>query len=90
VLRDHAAEVRRISADHGATDVRAFGSVARGDDRYDSDVDLLVKLRPGTGLFELSAMRHEIATLLRIPVDIVSEGGLKERDAAIRREAVAI
>jgi predicted nucleotidyltransferase len=90
VLREHAAEVRSIAAQHGAERVYVFGSVARGEDSFDSDIDLLVKLRPGVGLFDLVAMRNEIETLLGRPVDIVSEAALKPRDDDIRREAVAL
>ena len=90
VLRAHAAEVRDIAASHGATQVRVFGSVARGEDRYDSDIDLLVALRPGVGLFDLAEMRHELESVLGVSVDLVSEGGLKGRDDAVRAEAVAV
>jgi predicted nucleotidyltransferase len=90
VLRERAADVRRIAAQHGAERISVFGSVARGEDSFDSDVDLLVKLRPGVGLFDLVAMRNEIATLLGRPVDIVSETALKPRDDDIRRDAVAL
>ncbi|MDA8384824.1 MAG: nucleotidyltransferase domain-containing protein [Actinomycetota bacterium] len=41
---------------HGATNVRVFGSTARGEDRPDSDLDLVVDLEEGTGLFALEAM----------------------------------
>jgi predicted nucleotidyltransferase len=90
VLRDHAAEVRSIAAEHGAERVSVFGSVARGEDGFSSDVDLLVKLRPGVGLFDLVTMQDEIEMLLGIPVDVVSEAALKPRDDDIRREAVAL
>ena len=67
-----------------------FGSVARGDDRFDSDVDLLVQLRPGTSLFDLVTMTEEIESLLGCRIDIVSEGGLRDRDAGILTEAILL
>lgn len=89
-LRAHAGGVGRIAAEHGATDVRVFGSVARGEDRFDSDIDLLVTLRDGVGLFDLVAMKDELEELLQTSVDIVSDGALKERDKDIVAEAVAL
>ncbi len=89
-LRRHAAGVREIATRHGAEQVRVFGSVARGEDRFDSDLDLLVTLRSGTGLFSLVAMKEELEELLGFPVDIVSTGALKARDAGILKEAVAL
>lgn len=90
VLKEHTAEVRRIATEHGADAVKVFGSVARGEDGFDSDLDLLVRLRPGVGLFDLVMMRSQIETLLGVPVDIVSEAALKPRDDDIRREAVTL
>lgn len=90
VLRDHVDEVRRIAFRNGATTVRVFGSVARGDDRFDSDIDLLVQLRPGTSLFDLVTMTEEIESLLGCRIDIVSDGGLRDRDAGILTEAILL
>lgn len=90
LLRENAAEVREIASRHGATQVRVFGSIARGEDRYDSDVDLLVTLGPGVGLFDLAEMRLGIQAALGVPVDLVSEGALKAKDADILAEAVAV
>lgn len=89
-LRAHADEVRAIAERHGAANVRVFGSIARDEDRYDSDVDLLVTVRPGTSLFDLAAMTDEIEVLLDVRVDIVSDGGLKARDRDILDEAVPL
>jgi predicted nucleotidyltransferase len=89
-LRQHADEVKAIARRHGALDVSVFGSVARGDDRYDSDIDLLLSFRPGTGLFAVVDLTEELEKLLGTEVDIVSMGGLTERDDHIREEAVAL
>lgn len=90
ILREHAAEVRRIAESHGATRVRVFGSIARGEDRYDSDVDLLVDFAFGADLFDMVLIRQEAESLLGVGVDVVAESGVKERFSIIRQEAVAV
>lgn len=89
-LRKHADQVRRIALQHGATRVRVFGSVARGEDRFDSDVDLLVQLRPDTSLFDLVDMTADIEALLGCPIDLISEAGLGDRGAHLLAEAVPL
>jgi hypothetical protein len=71
-----------VAARHHAIRVRVFGSVARGDDRPDSDIDLLVDFAPDSSLFDLMQMARELEELLGHPVDVVSTGGLKDRDRA--------
>ena len=89
-LRAHRSEVERIATRHGATAVHVFGSVARGEDGPESDVDLLVSLRDGTNLFDLVEMERELERLLGCRVDVVSTAGLTQRDGHIRRDAVAL
>jgi predicted nucleotidyltransferase len=89
-LRVHADEVKAIARRHGAVQVSVFGSIARGDDRYDSDIDLLMTFGTGTGLFALVDLTEELERLLGAQVDIVSAGALTERDDHIRDQAVAL
>jgi predicted nucleotidyltransferase len=67
---------------HGGVNVRVFGSVARGEDGPESDVDLLIDLEPGTGLLSLGRMEVELERILGRPVDVVPERMLKPRVAA--------
>lgn len=67
-----------------------FGSVARGEERPESDIDFLVEFEPGSSLFDLMDLEAELAALLGVSVDVVSVGGLKDRDRHIRDEAVAV
>ncbi|WP_432510603.1 helix-turn-helix domain-containing protein [Kineococcus sp. SYSU DK001] len=76
-LRRHRRRVKTIAAAHGVHHVRVFGSTARGTERADSDVDLLVDLPAGTGLFTLGRLRRDLEDLLEAPVDLVPEDGLK-------------
>lgn len=65
-----------VAARHGARNVRVFGSVARGDDRPGSDIDLLVEMASDRSLLDLVALEQELETLLRRPVDVVTEESL--------------
>ena len=87
-LRRRADEIAEIVAAHGGRNVRVFGSVARGQARPGSDVDLLVDLDRGTSLFGLSAMEIELEQLLGCPVDVVTSG--HDRMAHIHEEAIAL
>jgi predicted nucleotidyltransferase len=77
VIREKQEEIVRIAAEHGATQVRLIGSVARGDARPDSDVDLLVTWREGTSLLDHAALMLELESLLGRKVDIASDGWVK-------------
>jgi hypothetical protein len=65
------------------TNLRVFGSVARGEDRPDSDVDLLADLPPGMGLLGLGRVQADLEDILGTHVDLVA-GTLKP---AIRAHA---
>jgi predicted nucleotidyltransferase len=64
---------------HGVTNAEIFGSAARGDDREDSDVDLLVDFAPGTDIVDIIGIKRELEEVLGVPVDLVPRNGLKER-----------
>lgn len=82
-LRQHRRAVVACARRHAADNVRVFGSVARGEDTPDSDIDLVVDLAPGTGLFELSALRRELTEILRARVDVAPSDSLR---ASVRSE----
>ncbi|MFA5889536.1 MAG: helix-turn-helix domain-containing protein [Actinomycetota bacterium] len=90
LLRKHRAEIEAIAAEHHASNVRVFGSVARGQDGLDSDVDLLVDMDAAGSLFDQVRLRRALKDLLGVEVDVVSSAGLLSRDSAIRDEAVAL
>jgi predicted nucleotidyltransferase len=74
-----------MARQHGAYNVRVFGSVARGEARPDSDVDLLVNLEAGRSLLDLARLVRELESQLGCKVDIVTEAGLRPR---IRQEVL--
>lgn len=61
---------------HGATNVRVFGSVARGENTAASDIDFLVDLEPGRNIFDLGELLLDLRDLLSSPVDIVASSCL--------------
>ena len=75
----------------GASDVRLFGSVARGEEHDDSDIDFLVRLEAGRTLLDLVRLESRLESLLGRPVDVVTESSLAEptRTRALR-EAVPV
>jgi predicted nucleotidyltransferase len=83
-------EVLRLAHDFGLKNPRVFGSAARGEDLPGSDLDLVVTVPRGKGLFALIGFAHAVEDLLGVHVDVVSEGGLGERHAAICRHAVPV
>jgi predicted nucleotidyltransferase len=80
--------INAAAARHHGRRVRLFGSVARGQERPGSDIDLLVDFDPDSSLFDLIRLTRELEELLGLPVDVVSTGGLKARDTRILAEAV--
>ena len=63
--------VRAIAAKHGATNLRLFGSVIRGDERPDSDIDLLVDLAENRGFRDYLALVEELESLLGRRVEVI-------------------
>ena len=78
-LNEKRAEILRAAARHGAHNVRMIGSVARGDARPDSDLDLLVELERGRSLLDHAALMVELEGLLGCKVDVATEQGLRPR-----------
>jgi predicted nucleotidyltransferase len=62
-----------LAAKHGATNVRVFGSVARGDDDETSDIDVLVNMEPGRSLLDMGGLLMDLRDLLGCTVDVISE-----------------
>jgi predicted nucleotidyltransferase len=74
-LRQNEAALRARGVSHAAL----FGSRARGDNRPDSDIDIMIEVDPAAeiGVYEYVALKDYIAALFDRPVDIVSRDGLK-------------
>jgi hypothetical protein len=91
LLKLHRERLLAALANHRAHNLRVFGSVARGEDRPDSDVDFLVDFEPGASLLDLIALKEDFEAVLGRPADIVTADGISPflRDR-ILEEAVPV
>ncbi len=77
-LEKNRQAIREATKRFNAANPRVFGSVARGEDRPDSDLDILVDALPGTTLFDLGGLQDELEQMFSgIKVDLVTPGGLR-------------
>lgn len=72
-------EIAQIAKQYGATNIRVFGSVARGNADDASDIDFIVDLEKGRSLLDLGGLLMDLQKLLGRSVDVVTEKGLKPR-----------
>ena len=71
------ARLAEVCERYGVAELSVFGSVARGDVRPESDLDLLYVLRPGRHLgFSINRLEDELADLFGRPIDLVSKAAL--------------
>jgi uncharacterized protein len=76
-VRRHRHDLIAAAAAHGVQNLRVFGSVARGEDRPDSDVDLLADLPTDLSLFGLGRVEADLEAILGARVDLIPAGDLK-------------
>ncbi len=78
-----------IARKYGATKLRVFGSMARGEESPESDLDLIVEMERGSSLLDIIAIKQDIEELLGRKVDIVTEASISPYiRSAVLREAV--
>jgi len=75
-LRLRRREILSVADRHGARNLRVFGSVARGDDHPESDIDLLIDVERGRSLLDVIGFEQELGQLLGRRVDVLTVGGL--------------
>ena len=76
IIKRKRDDILRLAAEHGAMNVRIFGSVARGEQREDSDIDFLVEFEEGRSLIDHVGFIQDLEDLLGVKVDVVSESAL--------------
>jgi len=85
------SEIVQIARRYGASNIRVFGSVIRGEADEESDIDILVDLEKGRSLFDLGGLLMDLRKLLGRRVDVVTEKGLRPRiRERVLREAHAL
>jgi predicted nucleotidyltransferase len=92
-LRARRAEILQVAAEHGAFNVRVFGSVARGEATPESDVDLLVQMRDGASMFDLVGLWLDLQDLLGCEVSLVTDDMQPRRQRFMQRimeDAIAL
>ena len=76
-------DIEALARRHGISNLRLFGSVARGDSGPASDIDFLVDLPAAATLFDLAGFRRELEEMLGMDVDVVSSRALLPRDGDV-------
>ncbi len=90
-LRKKREHIKKIAQKHGADNIRVFGSISRGEEGPDSDIDFLVDFEADRSLFDLVGLKLELEELLGYKVDLVTEGGIHRLiSSRIMKEAVPL
>ena len=90
LLRAKLPLIRTLATAHHLSTVSVFGSVARGEARHTSDVDLLCGTLPHTTLFDISAFEQDMEMALGYPISVITLGGLTGLDENILKDAIAL
>lgn len=82
-LTENRVAIRNIVELHSALNARVFGSVAKGTDTEESDLDILVDPTTETTLFDIGAIRYKLRTLLGVRVDVLTPNALPDSFRAL-------
>jgi predicted nucleotidyltransferase len=85
-LNKNRVQIRQIVASHHASNARVFGSVAKGEDTDQSDLDILIDPTNETTLFDIGAIRRKLKDLLGVTVDVLTPNSLPDH---FREEVIA-
>ncbi len=76
-LKSQRSEILKIAAKYGVSNVRVFGSVARGEEKKNSDIDLLVSIKKHKGMgLDVIRFQREVAEKMHKKVDVISDNGI--------------
>jgi predicted nucleotidyltransferase len=90
-IRRQRESIIQIAHAHGATNIRVFGSVARGEDTANSDIDFLMDFETDRSLIDLVAAKIELEELLGRKVDVITVQALHPMmRQVVMREAVKL
>ncbi len=90
-LRKQREHIKIIAQKHGAGNIRVFGSISRGEEGPDSDIDFLVDFEEDRSLFDLVGLKLELEELLGHKVDLLTERAMHRLiSAKVKEEAVPL
>ncbi len=92
-IRSRKDLIQRIGTLWGIHEIAVFGSVARGEERPDSDIDFLVNAEPGRSYFDIAGFEMDLEQVLGRPVDVLTRAALdpsRKRDATMLNEAIRL
>lgn len=90
-LAKHRDAILKLAEARGATNIRVFGSAARGEAHSGSDIDFLVDFPPDTSIFTVVGLWRELSELLGCEIDLLTDGALDDRmKATVLRDAVPL
>jgi predicted nucleotidyltransferase len=91
IVQNKREAILRIATQYGASNIRVFGSVARGEAGPESDIDVLIHLEPGRSLLDIVAIKQDLEELLGRKVDVLTESSISPylRDR-ILKEAIEL
>jgi predicted nucleotidyltransferase len=90
-MRKRRDEIIAIAKRYGASDIRIFGSVARGDNAEGSDLDIVVRFESGRTLLDHAGLIGKLEDLLGVKVDVIDADGMGPRfRAVVERESVLL
>ena len=90
-LRARREEILATARRHGVRTLRVFGSVARGEQDIESDIDFLVEFEPGRSLLDQGALLMDLQERLGCRVDVMTEAGLRQSvRARVLQEALPL
>ena len=91
LLKQKRDDIQRVASKHGAYNIRVFGSVARGEARPDSDIDLPIEKGPTTSSWFPAGLVLELEEMLGRRVEIVTETALNpDLRERVHREAIPL
>lgn len=76
ILQSKRAEIFALAAKHGASNLRLFGSVFRGEDHEDSDIDFLVDMQETRSLYDLIGLQQDLEKAIGRKVDVLTPEGI--------------
>lgn len=91
IIKNRREDIVKITKKYGAKNVRVFGSMSRGEEDMDSDLDIIVEMEQGSSLLDIIAIKQDIEELLGRKVDVVTEASISPyiRDEVLK-EAVSL